>query len=174
MKLKEIQNIVKKTLSEKRYYHSKCVMDMCKKLAKIYGVDIEEAKKVGIAHDIAKEMNLEEQQKYIKENNIYIDDIEKQTPKLLHAKIGADIALKEFGFNKEMVEAIRCHTTAKENMDMLSKILYISDWIGLDRDFEDVKYIRKLVNKNIDEALVYALDKTIKEKEEKNELIHRR
>lgn len=173
MKLSDIQKEVKKTLSKKRYYHSKCVMNMCVKLAKIYNADIEEAKKVGISHDIAKEMSIQEQEEYIKNNNILIDEIEKRVPKLLHAKIGADIALKKFKFNSEMVDAIKYHTTAKPNMCILTKILYIADWIGLDRDFEDVKYIRKLAKKDIDEAIIYSISKTITEKEEKNELVHR-
>lgn len=173
MELKDIQKQIKKILSKKRYNHSKCVMDMCEKLAKIYGENLEEAKKIGIAHDVAKEMSQEEQIEYIKNNNIYIDDIEKQIPKLLHAKIGADIGIKKFGFNLKQAEAIKYHTTAKANMDMLTKILYIADWIGLDREFDDAEYIRQLAIKDIDEAIIYAISKTINENKNKNQLIHR-
>lgn len=57
MKLEEIDEKIKKTLSEKRYYHSKCVMEMCGKIAKEYEQNINDAKKIGLAHDIAKEMS---------------------------------------------------------------------------------------------------------------------
>ena len=72
MELKEIEQIVQTKLSEKRFYHSQCVMERAKELAKKFGYDIEIAKKVGIAHDIAKEVPNEEKLKYVKENNIKI------------------------------------------------------------------------------------------------------
>lgn len=83
MEIEEIIKIAKKTLSEKRFYHSTCVMVKCEELAKIYNVDIETAKKVGIAHDIAKEMPTEEKFKYIKDNNIEINDVEQQVPRTI-------------------------------------------------------------------------------------------
>ena len=56
MRLEEIQNEIKNRLSEKRYYHSVCVMERCEELAERFKYDIETAKKVGISHDIAKEL----------------------------------------------------------------------------------------------------------------------
>ncbi len=168
----EIKKYLKNVLSEKRFYHSECVMEMCEELAKIYNEDIEKAKLVGIAHDVAKEMPTEEKFKYIEDNNIEADNIEKRYPTLLHAKIGADIAVKKFGFTDDMGQAIICHTTAKANMTMLDKILYIADWIGIDRHFEDTEYLRNLAKNNIDEAIIYSLNSTIKEKLENQEEIH--
>ena len=172
MEIEEIKKYLKKILSEKRYYHSECVMEMCEELAKIYNVDIEKAKLVGIAHDVAKEMPTQEKFKYVEENNIKIDEIEKKYPTLLHAKIGADIAIKKFGFDEEMAQAICVHTTAKPNMSMLDKVLYIADWIGKDRQFEDTEYLRDLAKKDIDEAIIYSLKSTINDKEESKEEIH--
>ena len=77
MKLQEIQEYIKNKLSEKRYYHSVCVMERSKELALKFGADIEIAQKIGIAHDVAKEMSEEEKLKYVKENNIEIDETEK-------------------------------------------------------------------------------------------------
>ncbi len=172
MEIEEIKEYLKNILSEKRFYHSECVMEMCEELAKIYNVDIEIDKKVGIAHDVAKEMPTDEKFKYMEENNIEIIDIEKKYPTLLHAKIGADIAIKKFGFTKEMGQAIEAHTTAKPNMDMLSKILYIADWVGKDRKFEDTYYLRDLAKTDIDKAILYSLDSIIKDKIDSKEEIH--
>ena len=172
MNLEEIQKEVKSKLSDKRYNHCVCVMNMCEELAKVYNVNIEEAKKVGMAHDVAKQMTQTERKEYIKANNIYVDKIEKEVPSLLHAKIGADIATKKFGFTKSMSKAIESHTTGKENMDMLAKILYVADWTGEDRDLPNLDYIRKLSKQNIDQALIYTLENTIKEKIGNGELVH--
>lgn len=81
MELTEIQAYVKQTLSKKRYYHSICVMERCAELAKHYNQNIEEAKKVGILHDIAKEMNDEEKITYAKENGLEIDQVEQSHPR---------------------------------------------------------------------------------------------
>lgn len=127
MEIEQIQEKIKQILSEKRYNHSIAVMQRCEELAKIYGADIEKAKKVGIAHDIAKEMKKDEKINAIKQNNIQLDEIEMQNPGLWHAKIGAVICKNELGFTQDMVQAVENHTTAKPKMDLLSKILFVAD-----------------------------------------------
>lgn len=49
MELKEIEEIVKSKLSEKRYNHSLAVMQRCVELARIYGVDEKKAAMVRIS-----------------------------------------------------------------------------------------------------------------------------
>ena len=172
MKLEEIQEIVKSQLSEKRYYHSTCVMERSKELALKYGADVEIAAKIGMAHDIAKEMTEQEKLEYVKENNIEIDETEKINTGLLHAKIGKDISIKKFGFTENMGQAIENHTTGNKDMDIYSKILFIADRTSKDRNFEDLEYLNELVDKGIDEAVIYILDKKIKLQIEKRASIH--
>lgn len=100
MKYEEIESDVKSVLSEYRFIHSLGVAKKAVELAKFYGVEEETAKKIGIAHDIAKEMTDEEMLEYVKTNNIEIDEIETVKPSLLHGKIGADIATKNMGLQK--------------------------------------------------------------------------
>ena len=57
MELKEIQEYVKEQLSEKRYNHSVGVMERSEELAKMYGADVEIAKKLGIVHYVEKEIS---------------------------------------------------------------------------------------------------------------------
>jgi len=161
MKLEQIQNEIKNRLSEKRYYHSICVMERCEEIAKKVGVDVETAKKVGISHDIAKELTDEEKIKYCIENNIEIDDMEKKNVSLLHAKIGAHMAEELFGFSGQMSQAIRAHTTGLQQMDMLSKILFIADRTSKERNFPDIEYLNELLEEGIDKAVLYILDKKI-------------
>ena len=59
MELREIEEIVKSKLSEKRYKHSLAVMQRCVELAKIYDEDEQKSAMVGLAHDVAKEMDKE-------------------------------------------------------------------------------------------------------------------
>ncbi len=173
MKLEEIQKYIKEHLSEKRYIHSIGVMQRSEELALKYGADIEIAKKIGIAHDVAKEMTEEEKLKYVKDNNIEIDEVEKENTGLLHAKIGKDIAVKQFGFTENMGQAIANHTTGNKNMDIYSKILFIADRTSKDRNFEDLEELNKIIEKkDIDEVILYILDKKIELQIKKGTLIH--
>ena len=172
MELKEIEKYIKENLSEKRYYHSMCVMERSRELAKKYGANVETAEKIGMAHDVAKEMTEEEKLKYVKENNIEIDDIERENTGLLHAKIGKDISIKKFEFNESMGQAIANHTTGNKDMDIYSKILFIADRTSKDRNFEDLEYLNELANKGIDEAVLYILDKKIELQLKKKASIH--
>ena len=161
MNIDEIKEILKNKLSEKRFHHSLCTMEMCEKMAIHYNENVEDAKFIGLAHDIAKEMPPDKKIRYANENNISIDDIELECPSLLHAKIGADICKKQFNFSDRMCNAISLHTTGGENMDMLSKILFICDGIGIDRQWQDTEYVRDLAFKNLDESILYMLNLTI-------------
>lgn len=172
MELEEIKQYIKKQLSEKRYNHSINVMERAKELAIKFGADLDTCAKIGLAHDIAKEIPEEEKIKYCIENNIEIDEIEKINTSLLHAKIGKDIAIKKFGFTESMGQAILNHTTGNKNMDLYSKILFISDRTSKDRNFEDLEYLKSLEDKGINEAVLYILDKKIELQIKKKAQIH--
>ena len=172
MEINEIEKYIKENLSEKRYYHSKCVMERAIELAIKYNVDKEIAAKIGIAHDVAKELSEEEKLQYVKDNNIEIDEIEKINTGLLHAKIGKDIAIKKFGFSENMGQAIKNHTTGNKDMDIYSKILFLADRSSVDRKFEDLEFLNNLIDKDIDEAVLYILDKKIELQIKKKQTIH--
>ena len=171
--IEQIKKDLKDILSEKRYTHSVGVMEMAAKLAEIYGADVETAKLAGILHDIAKEMSSEEKLKYVKENNIIINEVERINTPILHGKIGADIAKKKYGINEQAQRAIEYHTTTNPNMDLISKIVYVSDKIELNRKSEDydIKYERELALKDIDKTIIYIIDSNIKSLLNKGKLI---
>lgn len=174
MEYKEIEANVKKILSEYRFTHSVGVAKKAVELAKIYGVQEEIAKKVGIAHDIAKEMTDEEMIEYAKANNIRIDEIETVKPSLLHGKIGADIAAKKFGFTQDMINAIKWHTTGRENMSMLEKIIYVADKTEENRKGTrfNLEKSRELSTQNIDETLIFLMNEFITNNVKNEWLIH--
>lgn len=172
MNLEQIQEDVKKILSEKRYLHSVAVMERAEELAKIFNENVEIAKLVGITHDIAKELNEEEILKYIKENNIEIDEIEERQLYLLHGKIGADICKKKYGFSDYMIKAIELHTTGYKNMSKLDKIIFLADKTEKTRSYSDLEEATEICNKSLNEGMIYCLDSAIKYNLERNRLIH--
>lgn len=171
--IEQIKKDLKETLSERRYIHSLGVMEMAGKLAKIHNEDIETAKIAGLLHDIAKEMPKEEMLKYVKENNIETNKIERINTAILHGKIGADIARKRYGVSKQIQDAIKYHTTTSPEMDTLAKIVYVADKTEMNRKSEDydIEYERKLAKKDLDAVIIYIIDANIKSLIDKNKLI---
>lgn len=62
-------------------------------------------------------------------------DVERENPFLLHAKLGAFLAMHKYHVeDEEIIGAILVHTTGKPGMTLLDKILYVADYIEPGRD----------------------------------------
>ena len=170
--IENMQKELKEKLSEKRYKHSLGVMKKAGELAKIYKIDTYIAELTGLAHDITKEMTNDEKLEYAQKHNFQVDEIEKSNIGLLHAKIGADIAKNKYGFTEEMQNAIKYHTVTNPDMDLLAKIIFVSDKIEENREYEGVQELRKLAKSNIDACILEILNYTIKENIDKGKLVH--
>lgn len=171
-----IYSKVKDMLPEKRFMHSINVAECAVKLSKIYKCDEEKAYIAGITHDCAKYLNKDEVEYYVNKYNIYLDELETNNIALSHSAIGAYIAKFELGIKEEdIISSIKHHTTGKENMTMLEKIIYIADLIEECRNFPGVDLLRELTFKgNIDDALLISFNNTIKFVIDNNQLIHPR
>lgn len=167
----ELHSIAKEKLSNERFKHSEAVVKRAIEYAKIYGIDEDTAKITAIAHDIAKELTVEEEELYKKIYNIELDDIEKQNHKLVHAKIGAEICKNEFGFTCDMVNSVKYHTTGRENMSMLEKIICLADATEETRDSELTKYV-ELIKEDIDKGMAEVTKWLIKHLLENDKVIH--
>lgn len=157
-----LKAILQKRLNEKRYYHSLCVADEAKRLAEKYGGDSEKSYLAGLLHDITKNALDEEHLQIFKEFGIILSDVEQNAKKLWHAMSGALYVKNILGINDpEIIDAIRYHTTAKADMSLLAKILYLADFTSRDRDYEDVDVIREYVDESLEKAFIYALEYSI-------------
>ena len=152
---------LKTMLKPDRFEHSLGVRDTAVHLAKIFGADEKKAEIAGLLHDNAKNMdNLYER---CRDLEVELDEFEQKTPTLVHAKLGAETAKCEFGISDaEIISAIRWHTVGKPDMTLLEKIIFVADLTEPNRKFPDLAEIRKISEKNIDEALFMCVEATIK------------
>ena len=132
-------------------------------LARRFGANEADAVRAGILHDVTKILSGEEQLKLCRKYGMMISDLEKETPKLLHAKTGAAVARHIFGENDAVFEAICWHTTGKANMSMLEKIIYLADYVEPNRDFDGVQTLRELAYADLDEAMLLGLQMTVEQ-----------
>lgn len=168
-----LKSLLKERLNEKRYFHSLCVADEAKRLAEKYGCDADKAYLSGLLHDITKNSNDEEHLQIFNEFDIILSDVEKNAKKLWHAMSGALYVKHILKItDNDIIDAIRYHTTAKADMSLLAKVLYIADFTSADRDYEDVDVIRNIAEKSLDFALIYALKFSISDLVNQNRAIH--
>ncbi len=167
------KSILKDRLVEKRYYHSLCVADEAYRLALKYGCDTEKAYLAGLLHDITKNSSMKEHFEIFNTFGAKLNSIEMSAEKLWHAISGAYYIKFVLQISDdEIFDAVRYHTTAKANISLLSKVLYLADFTSSDRDYEDVDVIRKYVDESLDKAYSYALSYTVKDLAEKSKAIH--
>ncbi len=169
----EYKNILQERLTPKRYNHSLCVADEAVRLAKKYGGDCEKAYLAGLLHDITKNATQEEHLQIFSRFGIMLNDIEKNAEKLWHAISGAAYIENVLKIDdKEIITAVRYHTTARAGMTQLEKLLYLADFTSADRDYDDIDVMREKVEISQEAALDYALSYTINDLVSRGKPLH--
>ncbi|QSF46348.1 bis(5'-nucleosyl)-tetraphosphatase (symmetrical) YqeK [Paenibacillus tianjinensis] len=148
-------------MPDKRWQHTLGVMETSVKLAKQYGADPVQAETAAILHDVAKYWPVERMKEIIEQNGLSADLLQYDK-QLWHAEVGAFVAQQEYGItDPEILGAIRYHTSGREGMSLLEKVVCLADYIEPGRDFPGVDEIRRLSKVSLEEALVAGFDSTI-------------
>lgn len=173
MTLEEIRDKLEKSLTRRRFVHSVNVMNCSVDLAAKYGENKDRAAVAGLLHDCARDIKGRAIFDLCDKFGIKPDGVKLRQPELLHGPVGSYIAQVEYGVTDEgILDAIRFHTTGCENMSLLSKIIFIADYIEPGRNFHGIADIRNLAYVDIDRAMICALDRTIRHIMSKGALIH--
>lgn len=161
--LKKIRRKMEKTLDPKRFEHTLGVTYTAAALAMCHQVDINKAQIAGLLHDCAKCMDNDKKISICQKHNIQMNDIERQNPFLLHAKVGSYIAMKKYGISDpDIINAILNHTTGRPGMSDLEKIVYIADYIEPGRkQAPNLTEVRRLAFHDLDQALLKILEDTL-------------
>lgn len=168
-----MESKLKGMLLEKRYRHSVNVMETAVKMAEFYNADVEKARVAGLLHDCAKNYSTAQMLELCNLYGIELDSVSKAQPGLIHAFLGAEVAKREFGIDDdEIYDAIYYHTVGKPAMNLLTKIIYIADGIEPLRTYEGVDTLREIAFHDIDKAIIYQMDMTIKQVIKKGTLLH--
>lgn len=163
----------KEYLTEERIAHTAGCESEAVLLAKRWGEDPEKAAAAGILHDITKKLSYDEQLILCEKYGIILDSVERNSPKLLHAKTGAALARDRFGIGDDVYEAIYWHTTGKPDMTLLEKIIYLADYIEPTRNFDGVEELRALAYVDLDLAMARGLEMSIEDIRARNIEPHR-
>ena len=172
----EMRKKLNEMLPDRRLTHSLNVSKCAVKLSEIYKCDKEKAEIAGLIHDCAKYFTDDEIEDCVKKYNIELDELEQNNIALSHSVIGAHVAKEVFNIDdEEILNAIKYHTTGREEMSLLEKIIYMADLIEEGRNFPNVDKLRKLTYDGfLEEALILSFNNTIKFVIDNNQLIHPR
>ena len=144
-------------LKNKRITHTMLTVREAVRLAYHYGVDTEKARLAAMLHDCIKLPN-KELIAYADAHCYDLTDEERKNPYLIHSRLGAVIAVDEYGVtDKEVLQAIENHTLGKVGMSLLDKIIYVADKIEPSREFEGVDEMREMAYKDINRAMLLVM-----------------
>ena len=157
----ELIAAVSSGMPAKRWKHVEGVMETAVILAGRYGADPVKADLAALLHDLAKFWPIDRQEAIIRENGLNAELLEHDK-QLLHAEVGAFIARRDYGVeDREVLDAIRYHTSGRVGMTLLDKIVCLADYMEPGREFPGVEKIRELAETNLEDALIAGFDSTI-------------
>lgn len=173
MEYPALQRQLSETLDEKRYKHSLGVSITAEQLAKRFGVSPEKARLAGLLHDCAREYPVSQMEGIAEGLQLEFTELERSAPILLHALIGAELAgTKYLVADPEIKQAIRLHSTGGAGMSKLDKVVYLADMIEPARDYPEVGALRRIAERDLNEALLEALEQSIRFIIKKRSVLH--
>ncbi len=121
-------------------------------LAQKFGADPDQAAAAALLHDISRLFPVDEYLEMARIFDLEILPEEEQNPDLLHQKLSRVIAVETFDItDKQVLNAIACHTTLKAGATTLDKIVFLADKLAWKP--KDTPAFMPLVRKQLDKSL---------------------
>ena len=156
--------LLAKLLKHERFMHSLGVRDTAELLAKRYGADPQKARMAGLLHDITKNRDRDFHIKILKKYGFDADGLMMNSHNIWHSVTGAYYVRDTLGIDDaEIFNAIRYHSTGREGMSVLEKILYTADLIEPSRKYDGIEQLRKTAFEDIDKACLEGVKFSIEE-----------
>ena len=133
-------------LSPFRFSHTLGVERTAASLAMLYCPERElMLRAAALLHDVTKENTLARQMEIFHQYGVTPTEEQLSVPPTLHALTAALIIPDEYPAfaERELIDAVRSHSTGHGEMTLFDKILYLSDYIEDTRKYEDCIALRK-------------------------------
>jgi len=161
MNLDKLKEATRAQMPDKRWRHTLGVVETASKLAERYAGDPAQAELAALLHDYSKAWPIDRMEAVIREHGLSAELLDNDK-ELWHAHVGAWAVQTEHGIeDEEVLDAIRYHTSGREGMTKLDKIVCLADYIEPGRNYPGVERIRQLAEHSMEEALIAAFGSTI-------------
>lgn len=123
----QVKNRFKQANLSQEYTRAMMVRSHALNLAAQYGLDKNQVSAAALLHNISRLLKSKDYLATAEEYGAEILPAERQNPYLLHQKISRILAVEEFNISdKEVLNAISCHTTLRASATLLDKIIFIA------------------------------------------------
>ncbi len=123
-----VKSWFRRAKKEQDFSHALQVRYIATRLAQKYGIDKTQITTASLLHNISKTIPATQYLTVAEEYGVEILAEERQNPELLHQKISRILAVEEFNISdKEVLNAISCHTTLRKSASMLDKVIFLAD-----------------------------------------------
>ncbi len=158
---RRFMTIMRGRLSAARYRHAIGVAKTAAALARRFGIDVERAWLAGLLHDYARELDGVDCLRLAGRYGL-LETVAEPSVDLLHAPLGACLLRDELGVaDPAVLQAVARHTTGDAGMTGLDKVVYLADAIEPGRAYPGVDAIRTLARRDLDRAVLAAMDATL-------------
>lgn len=144
----DLVEVVKSRLSERTYAHVVRTVKWALRLNRKLSLPVEDVFKAALLHDVTK-------------NDTSFDGVPEDaynTP-VAHQFSGAKVA-KDLGCNDSVVNAVKYHTTGKEDMTLLEKLIYSADMTEEGRAYPGVEKLREALLHDFEKGFVMCLKRS--------------
>ena len=157
-----LENEARMILDTQRFFHSRNTAVLAWDLALRFGEDCQKAYIAGISHDICKNMKDDELIRLASRDGGKISNLEKRKPGLLHGRAAAILLKRKYGIeDREILDAVRYHTTGMWDMGGLEKIIYIADKIEISRSGLEPSLRKMISSADLETLFKSVLDDTV-------------
>ena len=172
VEIKSIYEKLRQDLNGYRLKHTLLTVREAIELGFRHGVDTKKARLAAILHDCVK-FDVPMMIQYAEEHGFKITDEELMNPYLIHARMGAAAAEKEYGINDpEILNAISRHTLGSGDMTKLDKVIYLADKLEPSRQYRKITALKQLASQDLDAAVIAVMKHTANYTKSSGRTIH--
>ncbi len=180
---------ISQRLSEKRLAHTIGVEEMAARMGRIYCPEkVGLLRAAALLHDITKELSSREHALIFEKYGLSMSEELISSPKTHHSMTAALEIPRLYPSlsSKELIDAVRYHTTGRAQMSLPEKIIYLADYIDMTRTFDDCIALREMFwgadpegmtecerEEHLDRVLLASFDMTVKDLLENKRVISR-
>lgn len=173
LRVDDVMNLATRVLSEERFKHTLDVAEWAEKLARHHGLDPYKARCAGLAHDLAKEIPLEDQLGLARRWKLLQYPEDEQHPYVLHGRLAAYWLEHYYKVDDaDVLAAIANHTLGRPGMSALEMLIYSADLTEASRDFPKVDILRQSLYDDLEKGTLDCVERTLIYLRQGNKPIH--
>jgi len=151
------------------------VRDVALELASRHGIPLDRAELGALAHDVCRAVPGDELLKMSADLGVFVTDVERDFPLLLHGPVGAELLrMEEELAEHSLCEAVRWHSTAHASLDDLGKLVFLADKLDPHKAavYSYQAKLHDMALESLDLALLEFLSREMAVRLEKRETVH--